>query len=71
MQILGKSTGNITSQRTYIHRKLGADSLRQLIPLSAEARGRAWRGGNGGAETEVKIENENRTAAEAEFGQRK
>ena len=44
MQILGKSTGNITSQRTYIRRKLGADSLRQPIPLSAgvdEARGRA------------------------------
>lgn len=74
MQILGKSTGNITSQRTYIRRKLGADSLRQPIPLSAgvdEARGRAWRGGNGGAETEVKIENENRTVAETEFGQRK
>ena len=60
MQILGQSTGNITSQRTYIHRELGADSLRQPIPLSAgvdEARGRAWRGRNGGAETEVKIEN--------------
>ena len=44
MQILGQSTGNITSQRTYIHRELGADSLRQPIPLSAgvdEARGRA------------------------------
>ena len=69
MQILGQNTGNITSQRTYIHRELGADSLRQPIPLSAgvdEARGRAWRGRNGGAETEVKIENENRTAAEAE-----
>ena len=69
MQILGQSTGNITSQRTYIRRKLGADSLRQPIPLSAgvdEARGKAWRGRNGGAEIEVKIENENRTAAEAE-----
>ena len=44
MQILGQNTGNITSQRTYIHRELGADSLRQPIPLSAgvdEARGRA------------------------------
>lgn len=69
MQILGQNTGNITSQRTYIHRELGADSLRQPIPLSAgvdEARGKAWRGRNGGAEIEVKIENENRTAAEAE-----
>ena len=44
MQILGQSTGNITSQKTYIHRELGADSLRQPIPLSAgvdETRGRA------------------------------
>ena len=43
-EILGQSTGNITSQKTYIHRELGADSLRQPIPLSAgvdEARGRA------------------------------
>ena len=34
MQILGQNTGNITSQRTYIHRELGADSLRQRAHAS-------------------------------------
>ena len=44
MQILGQSTGNITSQRNIYTGNSGADSLRQPIPLSAgvdEARGRA------------------------------